>query len=136
MYFVCRRLSDCSHCATIALRLEASVGVAAIQVAQELRGQHDAVALGSMPADVVSDDLLGMPFGIGIGRIDEVAAELEEGLRAGAPPQSSPKVIAPRQRGETRRPELPSDVAVEGHGEILRWARKPGLDAADGGTLG
>ena len=72
--------------------------------------------LAAMAAEVVADDRLGVAVRVAVGGIDEVAAPVEVAVddrlrrlgRCDPQPQSSPKVIAPRQSGLTRRPEWPS----------------------------
>ena len=65
--------------------------------------------------EVVADDVLGVALGVDVGGVDEVAAALDV-ARRGSPrtpppsnptPTSSPKVMAPRHNGLTRRPERP-----------------------------
>jgi hypothetical protein len=47
------------------------------QVAEKLRRNHDLVATGAVVCDEVADDPLGVPAGVAVGGVDEVAAALE-----------------------------------------------------------
>jgi hypothetical protein len=60
-----------------------------VQVAEELGRENDAVAQPSVLGEEVAEDLLRMAVGV-------------EPI-----PPSSPKFIAPRQKGLTLRPERP-----------------------------
>jgi hypothetical protein len=93
----------------------AAVGVARMEVGEELRTEHDAFTQPGPGGEEVADDLLGVAVGVGVGGVDDVAAAVEVSARiasavsALAPqPSSSPKVMVPSESGLTRRPERPS----------------------------
>jgi hypothetical protein len=54
----------------------ASVGIAALHIAAELRRDDGAIPLRCVPADMVADDPLGMATGVNVGGIDEITAGL------------------------------------------------------------
>ena len=69
----------------------------------------------AVPCKKFAEERLARAVGVEVGGIDEVAARLAEGVYISretsllAPqPQSSPKVIVPRQSSETRRPLCPN----------------------------
>jgi hypothetical protein len=82
----------------------AAVRIAAIQVGAELGGDDHAIALARRRVETITDDRFGVPLGVAVGGVDEIAAAIEESqdlrfLDGDPQPQSSPKVIVPRQKG-------------------------------------
>jgi hypothetical protein len=105
----------------------ATVGIPGIQVAAELGGKHQPVALGLVAPDVITENLLRVALGVEIGGINEVAALLQEpvddllGLLDGSPPA---QVLAESHRAQTQRAHAQSraaqrDVVIQLHASIL-----------------
>jgi len=74
---------------------------------------NDMVALG---LDELPEKSFAAAVGVMIGRVNKVPSSRQEGVEdafrlvlTGAQPQSSPKVMMPKQSSDTRRPLLPSN---------------------------
>src|SRR3954462_2081532 len=58
----------------------AAVRISQVQVSAELGRDDETVAACGMAADVVADNLLGVPLCVEVRGVDEVAAELDEAI--------------------------------------------------------
>jgi hypothetical protein len=93
----------------------AGVGIVRPNVERVLGCKHPMVAL---VRDQLADDALAGSVGVEVCGVDEIASGLGVCLEdAGAldlapQPQSSPKVIAPRQSSESRRPARPKSCSA------------------------
>src|SRR6185369_14353791 len=77
-----------------------TVRIAGIEVAEELRGDDDAIAARAIAADGFADDRFRVAFRVHVGRVDEIAAARE--------------IAAEDGRGLRRR-RSPAPVLAEGH---------------------
>jgi hypothetical protein len=78
-----------------------------MEVCAELGGDDQAVPLGALFADVVTDDLLRVTLGVDVGGVDEVAAELD---------------VTIDDRFGLLDAAAPAEVLAEGHGTEAEWA--------------
>jgi hypothetical protein len=94
----------------------AAIGVAGMQVGEELRAEHDAFAQTRPVGKEVTNDLLGVPVGVDVGGVHDVAASVEVlgqefrgALRAGAPAPvlaEGHRAEGERADAQTRRPSV------------------------------
>ena len=103
----------------------AAVGVAGVQVGEELRAEHDAVAQARPGGEEVADDLLGVAVGVGVCGVDHIAAAVEvlgQDRLGGRGARAPPVVLteghgAQRERTHAQAGAAQRDVGVEGgHG--------------------
>src|SRR6202008_656713 len=88
----------------------AAIGISPVEIAAELRGDHEAIAPRGMASDMIADDLLRVAFRVEVRGVDEVAATLDEAidnslrlLDTGAPAEIFPE--GHRAKAERADPE-------------------------------
>ena len=124
----------------------AGVGVAPEHVARELGGDDCAVALRGVFADVVADDNLGVPLGVYVGGVEEVAARVEvdvHDLFGGFDVRAEVPVLAEghcseAEGGDAEAGVAERDVAFHVHVCFPRWSmtlRRIPVDAPLGWAL-
>jgi hypothetical protein len=89
-----------------------AVGVAEVQVGEELGGQHQALALARVAADVISNDLLGVAARVRIGGVDEVPAAFDIAAEVFAEGHGAEAERADPQSRTTER-----DIVIERRGQ-------------------
>lgn len=102
----------------------AAVWVVLVQVAEELRPDHDPVAQRGPAREVVADDLLGVAVGVDVGGVDRVAAPAQIGSQdvRGLLWAAAPTVIlteghrAQREGADAQTRAAERDVGIERHG--------------------
>ncbi len=120
-----------------------AVRIAGIEIAAELRGDDQAIALGGIVADMVADDLFGVALGVAVRGVDEVAAEIDEPIDdlLGFLDARPPAVVFAEGHGPQAHGTDPQarpaegDVVVQGHRialQLIGPARRAVLQRALG----